>query len=277
MYESPLVFILTLQKKAELGRHAFEQRMPERIATLITNEATTNRLTNVVPILATVLAQDPEVERAYLCHPDTQQISKLKDEGNHFCAYRNIQMLLGPNERYPQTIPAIQAAVEKAWERGFNAHGRIETGGIEGTRKHIGTSEAQALLQSLSIPCEDRSFSGREAWRSLLDYAEGHCGADPAVHNGERICVTDKPPIFLQRPRHSLTIVGIEKLTKGKRRLLVFDPGYQPPSRVEKYSAGDKHRLPSRRDMKVYRRNERYIRMYSKFETLTRTETPKTT
>lgn len=35
----------------------------------------------------------------------------------------------------------LQDMIERAWDMGFNSHGRIVTGGIRGTRKHIGTSE----------------------------------------------------------------------------------------------------------------------------------------
>jgi hypothetical protein len=39
------------------------------------------------------------------------------------------------------SIPLLQIEIEKAWDAGFNEHGRILTGGVVGTRKHIGTSE----------------------------------------------------------------------------------------------------------------------------------------
>lgn len=35
----------------------------------------------------------------------------------------------------------IQEWIEAAWDKGINAEGRIETGGIRGTRKYIGTPE----------------------------------------------------------------------------------------------------------------------------------------
>jgi hypothetical protein len=39
------------------------------------------------------------------------------------------------------SIFQIQEDIETAWDRGINAEGRIETGGIRGTRKYIGTPE----------------------------------------------------------------------------------------------------------------------------------------
>ena len=40
------------------------------------------------------------------------------------------------------SIFEIQDYIERAWDQGYNAQGRIETGGIRDTRKHIGTPEA---------------------------------------------------------------------------------------------------------------------------------------
>jgi hypothetical protein len=61
----------------------------------------------------------------------------------------------------------IQEFIEKAWDVGINPQGRVETGGVCGTRKYIGTPEvsfglglffswltsrqAQAMLISLDI------------------------------------------------------------------------------------------------------------------------------
>ncbi len=50
------------------------------------------------------------------------------------------------------TIFKIQDIIEAAWDRGINAQGRIETGGVKRTRKYIGTPEAQAVFCSLDIP-----------------------------------------------------------------------------------------------------------------------------
>lgn len=128
--------------------------MPDRITALISIETATNDLPNVIPKLARLLEHDPKVEVAYLCTPSAVQISKLPGEGAHFCGYRNIQMLLlslaSDVKCYPAaarfkerraTIPEVQDLIESAWDQGINAHGRIQTGGICGTRKHIGTSE----------------------------------------------------------------------------------------------------------------------------------------
>lgn len=46
----------------------------------------------------------------------------------------------------------IQEYIENAWDQGINSQGRIETGGIRGTRKYIGTPD-------VSIPSFSFSFS----------------------------------------------------------------------------------------------------------------------
>jgi hypothetical protein len=43
------------------------------------------------------------------------------------------------------TIFKIQDYVENAWDQGINAQGRVETGGIKGTRKYIGTPEVSPV------------------------------------------------------------------------------------------------------------------------------------
>jgi len=115
--------------------------MPDRVADLIAEESSKNKLANVIPLLVNILRADRDVVQAYLCNADTTQIFKLRTEGNHFCGYRNIQMLLASS----RTIPTLQKDIETAWDNGFNSHGRVETGGIIGTRKHIGTSEVREV------------------------------------------------------------------------------------------------------------------------------------
>jgi hypothetical protein len=112
--------------------------MPNRIAAIIGAEALQNKLTGVLPVLACLLKQDRRVETSYLCDDETTQVYRLPGEGANFCGYRNIQMMLLREQR---SIPELQDMIERAWDKGHNSHGRMETGGIRDTRKHIGTSE----------------------------------------------------------------------------------------------------------------------------------------
>lgn len=43
------------------------------------------------------------------------------------------------------TVFDIQEYIETAWDHGINSQGRIETGGIRGTRKYIGTPDVSVL------------------------------------------------------------------------------------------------------------------------------------
>ena len=115
----------------------------------------------IVDILQKLLEQDRDVESAYLCNSAVRYIGKIKvggkNEGNDFCGYRNIQMLfsymiaskLQGLEDFADRIPTIfeiQDIVEDAWGQGFNESGRVQTGGIKGTRKHIGTPEVCVFI-----------------------------------------------------------------------------------------------------------------------------------
>jgi hypothetical protein len=54
------------------------------------------------------------------------------------------------NEKIP-SIFQIQDYIEQAWDLGFNIQGRVETGGIRGTRKYIGTPDVRVLHLSSTI------------------------------------------------------------------------------------------------------------------------------
>ena len=114
--------------------------MPRRVFRVLDSEKARNKAMNVIPGLATLLEADQSVECAYLCRPNVFQIAKLPGEGSHFCGYRNMQMLL-LNPRSIDSVFKLQEMIETAWDLGYNSHGRVETGGIKGTRKHVGASE----------------------------------------------------------------------------------------------------------------------------------------
>ncbi|KAF2166929.1 hypothetical protein M409DRAFT_66449 [Zasmidium cellare ATCC 36951] len=260
--------------KKELGPYALEEQMPGDIAKLLQDEDSSNSVAGVVPNLAQLLEHDSDVEKAYLCTDNAVQLSKLPNEGAHFCGYRNMQMLwsvlASMNARLGSAKPTVlklQALIEDAWDVGINDHGRILTGGIKGTRKHVGTSEAEALFLSLDIPCRGQVFSGKDASTQLLDSVEAYFS--DSTSSSQRVNRTNRMPIFLQRPQHSITIVGIQKMRSGKRRLLIFDPAWSPPSKVrsplsESDCRGWKGQLLLRR----YRKSQRYFGRFKEFETL---------
>lgn len=278
-----------------LGWHAHERSMPASLmARLQAGDAMV--LSNMVPLLGRLSLQDPSIGSTYLCDPSVQYITKLPREGS-FCGYRNIQMLIsfilargsgfkpGVEGTVLSTgipsIPSLQSLIEAAWDLGFNPSARIETGGIIGTRKHIGTPEAQALFQSLGIKCLVRRFESRagvKAWDLLLEFVEEHftteiVEANPAGKEESNLKKqTTRPPIYLQRPRHSLTVIGMEVHKKTRKRsLLVFDPGERPSPRMMRAAEaeGEGGRFEKRVSLRAYRKGMWGLGRWKEFEVLT--------
>ncbi|KAN0076041.1 Peptidase family C78 domain containing protein [Elaphomyces granulatus] len=157
--------------RAELGPHAHEKQMPAWLRKMLEGGAKVtllnrispngliakdviveNETPQIIPILIQLCGQDPTVRRAFFCSPAIRHVFKMPREGG-FCGYRNIQMLISHiqdsqrpgHEHFPGSLPSIlklQDMIEQAWDMGFNAVARLETGGIRGTRKYIGTPEA---------------------------------------------------------------------------------------------------------------------------------------
>ena len=140
-----------LRKQLEHGAKVTIDSRIGRDGRLTRVETVANEYQHIIPVLAQLLDQDPTVSRAYLCHPAITHVAKMHKEGG-FCGYRNIQMLVSyirdarseGYRHFPGRLPSVlrlQDMIENAWDMGFNAVGRIETGGIRGTRKYIGTPE----------------------------------------------------------------------------------------------------------------------------------------
>ncbi|KAL3957938.1 hypothetical protein ACCO45_008516 [Purpureocillium lilacinum] len=238
---------------------------------------------DIVPVLAQLLEHSPATSRAYLCHPCVQHISKLRREGG-FCGYRNIQMLISyivgaeafGAELFGNRVPPvfdIQDLIEAAWDMGYNPQGRIETGGIKGTRKFIGTPEAQALFRSLQIPSPVQSFRDAEdgtAASQLLRAIEGYFEAGWTGSGESKVRRTSLPPVYLQHQGHSLTVVGIEKQKDDRVHLLVFDPSCRDSAAVKRY-VGRRVRkdMPGMKDLvEPYRRGAKYLIKRKEFEIL---------
>ena len=165
--------------------------------------------------------------------------------------------------------------IESAWRNGHNSNGMLETGGIRGTRKYIGTAEAQALLASLNIPCYARVFSdgqGQGAFASMIQVMEQHFSKPNA------------PPVYMQHRGHSLTVVGWEhaavagrerirdlligtssKPPTGPGNLFVFDPGLRLPKRLRNAAknGGNVKAL-----FEAYRYGPKYFKRFPMFEAL---------
>ncbi|KAK1997071.1 peptidase family C78 [Colletotrichum falcatum] len=265
--------------KAELGKYAHEQQMPDWLVSLLLKGGEV-KSDGVISVLEQLLRQSKSTQYAYLCSPAVQHVSKLKKEGG-FCGYRNIQMMvsyiIGVNAhgkdafrgRLP-TIFEIQEFIERAWDLGINSQGRLETGGIKGTRKYIGTPEAQALFVSLGIPCVAQGFKDSEPGKSeaKLMLAVEQYFRQGAHEEPSKVTCTTLPPIYFQHAGHSLTIVGFERQRHGPANLLVFDPMFRdPPALSRLIGQTFKHRSADE-SLKPYRRGAKYLRRYREFELL---------
>ncbi|KAL3425624.1 peptidase family C78 [Phlyctema vagabunda] len=288
--------------KAELGPYYNEKQMPPWLVKLLETEdgatkfvnrlegdgrtrkvkVCENQQSDIIPVIKQLLVQDPLTEYAYLCHPSVKHVSKLKKEGG-FCGYRNIQMaasyILGVKSQghehfngHMPTIFEIQEWIETAWDLGINASGRIETGGIRGTRKYIGTPEAQAMFVSLGIACDAQAFrtsktNGLPADVALLRAVETYFSTGRRGRF-ETVNCTDLPPLYYQQPGHSMTIIGFEQKRDGSKNLLVFDPMFHDASSVTKHiDRTFTHKSPADL-LKAYRRGTKYLKKYKEFETL---------
>ncbi|OJJ89501.1 C78 family peptidase [Aspergillus glaucus CBS 516.65] len=286
--------------RAELGPHANEKRMPSWLlkmlekgpniaqsnkissdGTLSKHVTAENEASHVIPVLAKLCEQDTSVQRAFLCSPGVRHIFKMPREGG-FCGYRNIQMLISyiqeaktpGHEHFQRGLPTIlelQDMIENAWDMGFNSVGRIETGGVRGTRKYIGTPEAQALFSSLGIQCEANSLAETQEMRAhdalymdVAAYFRQACSLD----GNDKVMVTELAPIYFQHQGHSLTIIGFEIRDNGSANLLVFDPMFKTSQAVKRL-IGTSAKVPDpARLLKAYRRGSAYLQKYKLFEIL---------
>ena len=251
---------------------------------LVKITAVANETPNLIPVLESLSNMDPRIERAYYCSAETRHVAKMAREGG-FCGYRNIQMVVsyirdakaqGHQSFDDLKLPSIlrlQDMIENAWDMGFNAVGRIETGGIRLTRKYIGTPEAQALFQSLDIACEADAFVNNGpllAYENLLyavaEYFEGYKDDD----DEQKVVSTNLPPLYFQHQGHSMTIVGLEVDTRGIMTLIVFDPMFNPSKPIKRLAEGGSFK--SIKDpqplMRAYRRDKAYLKKYKEFEIL---------
>lgn len=80
--------------------------------------------------------------------------------------------------------------------------------------------------------------------------------------------LTSLPLIYLQRPRHSLTIVGLERRRDGSRALLIFDPAYAPITATKRVLSEDAVHTNEADLMEPHLHGERYLARHSAFEIL---------
>lgn len=289
--------------KKELGPYAFETQMPgwmlkklrdgpkvsktRRLARnggLVTHESVDGQVNGVMPVLRQLIDLDPTVYKAYFCHPSVTQIGKRQWESG-FCGYHNTQMAISyiqnskhaAHTLFPSYVPGmldIQDWIETAWEEGINEHAKNEFGGLRGTRKWIGTLEVDTLLQYFGIPHQTHQFhdtlevNNQYADQNLFDWVERYF-ASASTDNDSKVQCTLKPPIYFQRPGHSLTIVGFERMRSGTRNLLVFDPMYQVSASMLQLIEKGRVRETNDKLLRLYRRSQNRMYSYADFEATT--------
>ena len=142
---------LWLRKQLEAGTKVKIVNQIGRDGRILQVRSVANEISGIIHVLAQLCEQDSSNSKVYLCHPEVKHVVKMAREGG-FCGYRNIQMMIsyiqdaGSDgcQTFSGRIPSIleiQDIIEGAWDKGINDSGRIETGGIKGTRKFIGTPE----------------------------------------------------------------------------------------------------------------------------------------
>ena len=256
-----------------------------------------NQTLGLINALAELCAHDDTVKVAHLCHSSIVHVSEER-RLDSFCGYRNIQMLMSYVQATRDetcnlfaglmpTIREIQESIERAWNRGINSYGRDELGILKGTKKYIGTAEIQAFLRGIGIGCKARVFDmtkdGRTAERKLLEAVESYFRSSKRAETS-KIVHTDLPPIYLQLPSHSITVVGIERRKGGSLNLLVFDPASWPSKVMKQLVSQQPKRETDLNDpigpgqcsglLTSYRRDEKFLRKRGKFETLVLTGPP---
>ncbi|WPH00824.1 Hypothetical protein R9X50_00365400 [Acrodontium crateriforme] len=285
--------------KRELGPHAFEKEMPDSVRRNLVNGAEPrevncigrngklqrvwtieNETPDVIPVLADLCALDPTTTAAYFCSSKIKHIVKIRCDGN-FCGYWNIQMLLlhvqltggFPNMNRLPNIFQIQETIETAWRNGICVYGKTETGGIQNTRKWIGTQEVVAYFTQIGVRVtplafDDKACSGGDtAVSTMLDHVEAFfmSGLDCADTHGTST-ITQLPPIYFQRYGHSMTIVGLERKIDGSRNLLVFDPSLTTSDGIRRLANRGGTRAEANILLEPYRRSDVELCRWDKFE-----------
>lgn len=184
-------------------------------------------------------------------------------------------------------ILELQSLITEGWTaHNINRYALTETGGLLGTRKHIGTGEATTLLHLLGIP----------HWTIHLQTSRGARACDVLLAHASRYFTSDtngnplgKPPIYLQYHGHSVVIIGIETRTRRRRRsaainghsvalphfdgLAVFNCARSTPDAVRKIRDGGIGAGPAKIDgcaarkaLKGYRLSRNELQRYGAFD-----------
>lgn len=119
----------------------------------------------------------------------------------------------------------------------------------------------------------DSKSRNTEAHESLLAAIERYF-AQAAISDDSNVYKTLLPPIYLQQPGHSLTIVGFERRRDGSCNLMVFDPMYSTSPAMHKLIGRRSIRTARPEVLHAYRRGPRQLRKHAAFEILMYVQEP---
>lgn len=144
--------------------------------------------------------------------------------------------------------------------------------------------QAQGMFRNLGVDFKGDRFQGAKngkiPYKQLMDYVEQYflnATCCPITQEGDgiranassNVVYTTHSPIYIQRPGHSMTIIGLEVRNNGSRNLLVFDPAYVPSKALMSEVPADLKGQSACRLLKPYRRGKRQLKRYNAFEILT--------
>lgn len=112
------------------------------------------------------------------------------------------------------------------------------------------------------------SIDGYQAHEKLLDFVEDYFKLGQGNEH-DRVHKTSLPPIYLQQPGHSITVVGFEHRAGGARNLLVFDPMFKPSKGICELLDRTNIRTPRPRILHAHRRGIDKLQKFDGFETVT--------
>jgi hypothetical protein len=92
--------------------------------------------------------------------------------------------------------------------------------------------------------------------------------ARAAVSDGSNVYKTLLPPIYLQQPGHSITIIGFERHYDGTCNLVVFDPMYFTSPAMHKLLGRKNIRTARPEVLFAYRRGAERLKKYAAYEIL---------
>jgi hypothetical protein len=147
------------------------------------------------------------------------------------CSYASLQMitsaLLTYSKVYRETlfngvafvpdVVSIQALIENAWERGFDADGSAHfQGKLQNKAARIGCSDIAALLRANRVPTRIFDFDyGLDSWRTVKAFCREHFF---------QISKLPILPLILGYFEHTIVVIGCEHTTDDDIFLFAFDP-----------------------------------------------------